>query len=458
MKYYIIVYGCQMNISDSERIRTILDNAGFREVKKESEADLIIIVACSIRQSAINRIYGKIQDFNRYKKKNPNFKTIITGCILTKDKKIFLTKFDFVIDIKEIEKIPDLLKDKVKKVDQNCLSLDYLKIDPKQTNKFSATVPIMTGCDNYCTYCVVPYVRGNKQSRPVEDILKEIQFLINNNYKEIWLLGQNVNDYNSEHQDEKYSFAKLLEKIDNIVSLSSQKIWIRFTSPHPKNFSDELIEVMAKGKNIANYLNLPLQSGDNEILKKMNRSYTIGEYKKLVKKIRIKIPDIALSTDLILGFPGETEEKFQNTLKAVQEIEFDMIYINQYSARSGTAAEKFKDQVSQKEKKRRWEILNKELVKINYKKNQKYLNKTVEVLIDSFVKDNYLGKTRDYKTVKIEKESEYPKCFTPLEMTVAKGNLSLTGLIGNFVKVKITEIQSFGLSGKIIKKFTCSVK
>ena len=438
-RYYIIVYGCQMNISDSERVRTVLDKAGFQETEKETGADVVVVVACSIRQSAINRIYGKIPTFNRYKKNNPDFKVIITGCILPKDKKFFLTKIDFITNIKDIEKIPELLYSKApdnynKREKQEESTQNYFKISPKQTSNFSATVPIMTGCSNYCTYCVVPYVRGQKQSRPVEDILRETQFLIDNNYKEVWLLGQNVNDYDGKYQKEEYNFAKLIKKIDEQISLSSKKIWIRFTSPHPKNFSDELIEVIASGKNITNYINLPMQSGDNEILKRMNRGYTIEEYKDLVKKIRKKIPTIALSTDLILGFSGETEKSFQNTVKAVQKIEFDMIYINQYSVRKGTVAEKFEDNVTKKEKKARWEIINQELTKISYKKNQKYLNEIVEVLIDSSYKGEYLGKTRDYKSVKIRNDQKCPK-----------------SLIGNFVKVKIIEVQSFGLKGRLIK-------
>jgi len=279
----------------------------------------------------------------------------------------------------------------------------------------------------------VPYVRGPKKSRSAEDILEEIQLLIKNDYKEVWLLGQNVNDYGVTYKNTKINFAKLLKKIDEEVSLSSKQIWIRFTSPHPKNFSDELIEVIATGKNITNYLNLPMQSGDNQILQKMNRGYTIEEYNSVAQKIRSKIPGVAVSTDLILGFAGEEEKHFQNTVKAVKNNEFDMIYINQYSVRKGTAAEKLGDTVTKEEKKRRWDILNQELGKISYNKNKKYLDKEVDVLIDNLVKDNYLGKTRDYKTVKIER---------------GKG---CRNLIGQFIKVKITEIQPFGLSGTLIK-------
>ncbi len=455
-KYYIIVYGCQMNNSDSERIRAILNKSNFNEVYREDGADLIIVVACSIRQSAINRIYGKIPFFNRCKKSNPNFQTLITGCILDRDKKLFYTKFDFVLDIKEIEKIPELLackntacieklalpesKSVAQKLEQNPdykiknnFAYNYLKAIPQRTNNFSAILPIMTGCNNYCTYCVVPYVRGNKQSRPVEDILAEIRLLINNNYKEIWLLGQNVNDYDSSYDEQRYNFPILLKTIDEIIEKSGKKIWIRFTSPHPKNFSDELIDVIANGKNITNYINLPMQSGDNFILQKMNRGYTIEEYNLIVKKIRAKIPSVALSTDLILGFAGEEEANFKNTISAVKKNKFDMIYINQYSVRSGTAAEKFGDTVCREEKKKRWNILNSLLRDMSYQKNIKYLGKKTEVLVDSIIKDNYLGKTEDYTTVSIIKNKE------------------CRSLIGEFIKVKIIEIHPFGIKGTIVQ-------
>ncbi len=426
--YYIIVYGCQMNLSDSERIRAVLDKVEFKEVKKQDEADLIIIVACSIRQKAIDRIYGKIPSLKKKKINNPKLKTIVTGCILEKDKKIFTKNFDFVINIKEIAKIPYLLKLNKK---NSFITSDYLKIKPKQISEFSATIPIMTGCNNYCTFCVVPYVRGNKRCRPVIDILNEIEFLIKNNYKEIWLLGQNVNDYEAIHEREEYNFPKLLAKIDKLISLNQQEVWIRFTSPHPKNFSDELITIIANGKNITNYINIPMQSGDNNILKRMNRGYTIEEYNDIIRNVRLAIPNISLSTDLILGFSGENEKAFQNTIKAIQKNEFDMIYINSYSIRKGTTAEKFIDNITQKEKKRRWEIINKKLQKMSLGKNKNYLNKTIKVLIDSCDNKNYLGKTRDYKTVKIKKEKDQL-------------------LIGKFIKVKIIDVQAFGLKGEIL--------
>jgi tRNA-2-methylthio-N6-dimethylallyladenosine synthase len=317
-----------MNKSDSERIATILKERGFKETSNESEADLILVNMCSVRQSAVDRIYGLKQKFLRLKAKNPNLKTVLTGCILKSDKEKFKKFFDEI-----------------------CEKKNYFKTKPMRIYQ-EAFIPISTGCNNYCTYCVVPFTRGPLVCRDHKEILKETKEAIKEGFKEIWLLGQNVNDYLSP-TDPKINFAKLLKMIEKIKG----DFKIFFTSPHPKNFSDELIETLAKLKKFGKYLNLPVQSGDNEILKKMNRNYTAEEYKNLVKKIREKIPDIKLSTDIIVGFPGETKEQFENTVKLVEEIKFDFAYIAKYSPRPGTAAFKMKDDVPLAEKKKREKIL-----------------------------------------------------------------------------------------------------
>ena len=329
MKYHIITFGCQMNKSDSEKIATVLENKGYKEASKINEADLIVVNMCSVRQSAVDRVYGLLPKFKKFKIQNPKLKTLLTGCILKKDRRKFIKLFNEVVDIK------DLIKN----------------IKSKYSNNFSALVPIMTGCNNFCSYCVVPYTRGKEVSRPSEEIICEVKNLVKRGYKEIWQLGQNVNSYSN------IPFHKLLRKINKIPG----KFWIRFTSSHPKDFSDDLIKAMAECKKVAKYLNLPVQSGDDKILKKMNRPYTIAQYKKLVKKIRDKIPNINLSTDVIIGFPGETKKQFKNTVKLFKEIKYDIAYINKYSPRTETAAFKLKDNVSLQEKKRREKILEKTL-------------------------------------------------------------------------------------------------
>ncbi len=274
------------------------------------------------------------------KLKTSKLKTVLTGCILKKDKIKFRKKFDEIWENK-----------------------NYFNNPPKCKNKSLAFVPISNGCNNFCTYCVVPYARGYLFCRDHKSVLKEVKNAISNGAREIWLLGQNVNDYHSP-ADSLINFPKLLKMVNNILG----DFVIRFMSPHPKNFSDELIEVMAKSKKVAKYLNLPVQSGDNKVLKRMNRPYTVEQYKGLVKKIRKKIPDINLSTDVIVGFPRENKKQFENTVKLFKEIKFNLAYISKYSPRSGTAAFKLKDNVLLKEKQRRWKILNNIILKNKRKK------------------------------------------------------------------------------------------
>lgn len=327
-----------MNKADSERIAAVLENKRYKAASKIDEADLIMVNMCSVRQSAVDRVYGLIPKFKKLKAK-----TILTGCILKKDRKKFSKYFDEIIDIKE-----------------------FTKSKPKYSNKTSAFIPIMRGCNNFCTYCVVPYTRGKEISRPAKEIICEVKRLIKQGCKEIWLLGQNVNSYKEYLKatpktsgrrfckpDIKVTFPQLLRKINKIPG----KFWIRFTSSHPKDFSDDLIKAMTECQKVAKYLNLPVQSGDDKILKAMNRPYTVKQYKNLVKKIRDKIPNINLSTDVIVGFPGETKRQFENTAKLFKEIKYDMAYIAKYSPRPGTAAAKLKDNVSPKEKKRRERVL-----------------------------------------------------------------------------------------------------
>jgi len=317
MKYYLITYGCQTNKADSERIASALEKKGYKPAQSSKEADLIVVNMCSVRQSAVDRVFGiplKLKELGLRPKK-----LILTGCILKKDETKFREIFDEII-----KKMP-------------------------QRNCPSALIPISRGCDNFCTYCVVPYTRGKLICRKPQEIIKDVKKAVEAGSEEIWLLGQNINDYSP------ISFAQLLKKINDLPG----DFTIRFISPHPKNFSDELIDVMAKCQKIAKYLNLPVQSGDDEILKKMNRSYTIKQYKDLVARIRKKMPDINLSTDVIVGFPGETEKQFENTVKLFKTIGFDIAYVSKYSPRAGTAAFLMKDTVSREEKRRRAKILMK---------------------------------------------------------------------------------------------------
>jgi tRNA-2-methylthio-N6-dimethylallyladenosine synthase len=419
-----------MNIADAERVSAVLSRAGYKETKNEKEADIIVVVMCSIRQSAVDRIHWLAQKFNPTLPRKAGLRgaskpiTILTGCILTKDKKVFVKGFDYIIDIRNIAQLPEIIKNNASsKISDRviCTMPKYLDIRPKNFSKFSASVPIMTGCNNFCAYCVVPYTREREVSRPAEKIIAEVKKLIKTGYKEIWLLGQNVNSYKSQN----ITFAKLLKMINKIPG----DFWIRFTSSHPKDFNDDIILAMAEQKHITPYLNLPVQSGDDRVLKLMNRHYAIKEYKEKIKKLRKKIPNIAISTDVIVGFPGETKKQFENTAKLFLEIKYDMAYINKFSPRPGTAAAKLKDDVSWQEKKRREKVLTDILRQTSFQNNKKLIGKTVQVLIDSEKDGLFLGKTNTYKSILIRNE-----------------NLK----IGRFYSAKIIKARNWNLEGQII--------
>ncbi|MFA5871693.1 MAG: tRNA (N6-isopentenyl adenosine(37)-C2)-methylthiotransferase MiaB [Parcubacteria group bacterium] len=443
-KYYIKIFGCQMNQSDGERITTYLEKYKIEPAASIDAADLVVFVTCGVRQAAEDRVYGLIHNINR---KYPKKKIVLTGCLAhQKDVRRRLKgKVTLFCEIKNFpEEIKKILNAKYRMPDtKNKLCKDYLEIIPKHSNRHTALVPIMTGCNNFCAYCVVPYARGREYSRPAEDILKEIKRLIKKDYKEIVLLGQNVNSYKSQ----KVNFPKLLQLIEKIPG----KFWLTFLTSHPKDMSSKLIETIAKSKKICEYISLPAQSGDNDILKKMNRKYTVGHYESLIKKIRkaykgIKsptedlIPSPAISTDIIVGFPGETKKQFENTARLLREMKFDMAYIAQYSPRPETAAWKLRDNVSKSEKARRQKVLTDILKKTALENNKKYIGKAVEVLVDKELEKNAkglpakalaaAGHTRTQKKVIFSANKKIP--------------------IGDFAKVKITKVKAFGLEGTIV--------
>lgn len=327
MKYFIFTLGCQMNISDSQRIAKKLEEIGYKPAS-EKEAGLVVVNACSVRQKAVDRIWGKIKIWQAQKKK-----IILTGCVLPADRKKFAEKgIDY----------------------SNFHDKNFFDIIPKNLTPITY-IPIMTGCDNFCSYCAVPLTRGREKSRPMKDIILDVKRALNSSSKEILLLGQNVNSY-------QYGFVKLLKEIDKIPS----DFKFNFISSNPHDMTNEIITAIAKLKKWPHELHLPLQSGDDEILHKMNRRYTSAQYLRLIENLKLKInaspkakKNLKLSTDIIVGFPGETKKQFNKTVKICKKIKFDKAYIAQYSPRPGTVAAKLKDDVPQKEKKRRWLVLEK---------------------------------------------------------------------------------------------------
>ncbi|OGV88614.1 tRNA (N6-isopentenyl adenosine(37)-C2)-methylthiotransferase MiaB [Microgenomates group bacterium RBG_19FT_COMBO_39_10] len=336
MKYFIQTFGCQMNEADSERMAGVFEKKGYQLAKKIEEANVIVINTCSVRESAENRVFGLINNLNQQRKKNQ--KIILTGCMLGsalgERRRYTLRQLKRKLpQVNEFKTIEELIASE--------------KVEPKRKKKNSALISIMEGCDHFCSYCVVPYARGKEISRPFKEIITEVENLVKQGYQEVILLGQNVNSYQP-------NFAKLLKGLHETKGIKK----ISFLTSNPWDLTDEIIEAMSLAK-VSRELHLPVQSGDNQILKKMNRPYTVSQYLKLVEKIKKKIPNIQISTDIIVGFPGETKKAFKNTVKLCQKVGFVKAYIAKYSPRPGTAAFKLKDNVSSEEKKRRWQILEK---------------------------------------------------------------------------------------------------
>ena len=430
--YHIITIGCQMNKVDSERLAAFLDDQGFKATPDTKKANVVVINTCGIRQMAEDRVYGLV---NTIRKLNPKSKIIVAGCLSKRDdvKKRLAGRADIFLPINEMIQLPELLKGEEL---EPKFSLDevrlkqgekYLSILPKHEKSFTAYVPIGNGCNNFCAYCVVPYARGREVYRPAQEIIKEVKKLVENGYKEVILIAQNVNSFH----DKKYDFPKLLAAVVKIKG----DFWVRFSSSHPKDMSDELIKVVGSSDKICAHLHLAVQSGDDKILEIMNRRYTAAHYENLIKKVRAVKPGIAITTDVIVGFPGETKKQFENTAKLFRNIKFDLAYIAQYSPRPGTVSSKMDDNVSREEKKRREEVINNILKKTALDNNQKYLDKEIRVLVEGINKrGKYYGKTSTYQTVLIR--------------SVKKATRKLTG---QFVFVKIKEILPFALEGDLVK-------
>ena len=422
MTYHIITIGCQMNKADSQRIASFLETNNYSFSESIGNVDLVIINTCGVRQSPEDRVYGLVKEI---RKKNKRANVVVTGCLARRKdvERRLKNQVDLFMPINQLPDIFNLLtkKNYLSRYDKERLvsGEKYLDIKPKHQTNFSAFVPIGNGCNNFCSYCVVPYARGREVYRKKTEIIKEVKDLIKNDYKEIILIAQNVNSFPN--------FPKLLEDIAKIKG----DFWVRFVSSHPKDLDDKLIEVISKNQKIANHIHLALQSGDNEILEKMNRKYRVEDFINIIEKLRKKRPGIAVSTDIIVGFPGESQKQFKNSLKVLKLLQFDMAYISQYSPRPQTAAYNLKDDVKKEDKRKREEILNEYLKKTALLNNKQYLNKECLVLIDGVNrKGNLQGKTSSFKTVVIENKKDKK-------------------LIGQFKKVKIKKVKEFILTGEI---------
>ena len=433
MKYYITTMGCQLNENDSEKLAGIVEGMGFEKTEKLEEADLVIYNTCCVRENAEERLFGKLGELKKQKEEKGTI-IAIGGCMmqepamLEKIKKSY-NYTDIVFGTHTLHKFEEDLKkvlENGKKV-RDVIDIDGEVIEDlpiKRNDNFKASVTIMYGCNNFCSYCIVPYVRGRERSREPEKILEEVEMLAKEGYKEITLLGQNVNSYNGR---ENYKFANLLNDVCKIDGIER----VRFISPHPKDFTDDVIEAIANNPKIARVLHLPLQSGSSAVLKKMNRKYTKEQYLELVDKIKTRIPDVVLSTDIIVGFPGETEEDFEDTLDVVRKVNYEQVFMFIYSRREGTVADKMENQIPEEIKHKRFDRLKELFDSRVSENNQKYIGTTQKILVDGYSKNDketLTGRTDTNKVVNF------------------KGNKEL---IGKIINIKITEEHKWYLSGEI---------
>lgn len=429
-----------MNLSDSERVIAVLDKAGYTWTDNEEEAGLIGILACSVRQKAIDKVYSRIYKWNKWKN-NKNLITFLSGCILPSDHEKFLKLFDITFQMKDLPQLPELisqygvttpihLQTGIDPYNENIE--EFWNVTPNYKSNFEAFIPIQNGCDKFCTFCAVPYTRGREVSRPSKDIIAEVALLVSQGFKSITLLGQNVNSYGLDKKGNEISFAQLLEEIGKLGDRMKKEFWVYFTSPHPRDMTDDVIEVIAKYKVLGKQIHLPMQSGDDKVLMRMNRKHNMEKYRHIVETIRKVIPQATLFTDIIVGFTGETDEQFENTRRAMEEFKFNMSYTAIYSPRPGATSHRWVDDVPHDEKKRRLHILTEELRKHNIPYNQRLVGEKLRVLVrGTDRKEGYLSALTEGKLI-IRFESNNDD------------------LIGQFVQVKITAASNFSLEGELI--------
>lgn len=433
-KYFIQTFGCQMNEHDSEKISYILEGASYEATDVQEEADFILLNTCLVRENAENKVFGQLGALKALKNKNPELVIAVSGCMMQTGsaRETIREKYkhvDIIFGTKNIDDLPYILHEYFQNGEAVLAIEDELDLMKNETpvirkDKHKAYISISYGCDNYCTYCVVPYARGKEISREPERIIEEAKMLAEEGYEEITLLGQNVNSY-GKTLDYPISFASLLKELNAIEGYSR----IRFMSSHPKDLSNELIEAMGDLDKICEHFHLPVQSGSNDILKKMNRKYTREHYLEMVRKLREKVPNIALTTDIIVGFPGETEEDFDQTLDLVRQVRYDSAFTFLYSPREGTSAAKMENQVPKEVMQDRFKRLVDCMYDIYLEKNQEKIGETVEVLVDSLSKNDpnrISGRTRTNHLV------HFP------------GDESM---IGTLQMVKINTVTSFTLEG-----------
>lgn len=475
MKYHIIQLGCQMNISDGERVQKVLEGMGFVPTENEAEANLLGVIACSVRQKGIDKVYTMVNKWNKRKDKE-SLITFVSGCVLPADRERFLKLFDMVFPMSDLPDFPNMIKQYgivtpagLQSLDEGLKDLeiatptttapkdlnftavevqsnqkqksilrpdsgieDFWHISPKYGSGFEAYIPIQNGCNKFCTFCAVPYTRGREVSRPSVEIISELTSLVNKGYKSITLLGQNVNSYGLDKNGEELSFAQLLEEIGRFGKNSDQDFWVYFTSPHPRDMGDDVLEVIAKYSCLAKQIHIPVQSGDDKMLVRMNRKHSIEKYRSIIHSIKRLIPQATIFTDIIVGFTGETEEEFEKTRQIMEEFKYNMAYIAQYSPRPGAASSRWADDIPKEIKKERYHKLTEELMTHSLRYNKAMIGKEFKVLVrGKDRKKGYLSSLTEGKIiVRFASEDE--------------------SLVGQYAKVRITSAIPFSTEGELV--------
>jgi tRNA-2-methylthio-N6-dimethylallyladenosine synthase len=457
-----------MNKSDSERVQTVVEKMGFRWTDNEEEANLLGILACSVRQKSIDKVYSRVHKWNKLKNTR-NIITFISGCVLPADKEKFLKMFDLIFEMRELPEFPEMIGQygivtpaglitatpengkRTEKAEIAAISLDtvgetshqplairpeekikdFWQVTPTYNSKYEAFIPIQNGCDKFCTFCAVPYTRGREVSRPSNEIIDELKSIIAQGYKSVTLLGQNVNSYGLDKKGNEITFPDLLRRIGEFGEKSGEDFWVYFTSPHPRDMTTEVLEVVAQYPCLAKQIHLPLQSGDDKVLIRMNRKHSLEDYRKIITNIRAILPEATVFTDIIVGFTGETDEQFENTRLAMEEFKYNMAYIAKYSPRPGAASSRWDNDVPNTVKTERLHILTDELTKHTAVYNYKLIGKTFKVLVT--------GKTRKEGYLSAMTEGRIVLQFKTEDET----------LIGQFANVTITGATDFALDGKL---------
>ncbi len=440
LRYHIKTYGCQMNYSDTERVMTVLEKMGYEPVDHYKNADLVILNTCMVKKSAENRVYGLGEPFENLKNENPKLRIGITGCMIHKDtglrgeskEKVLRTMptIDFVFRIKDLMHLPDMLHKMhhMGGADEVSEMKSYFHISPKITNLTQVFIPIMSGCNNFCSYCIVPYARGRNESRDIAEIMEEVEKMVKRGASEVNFVGQNVNTYaptDSDSDSKDSPFTQLLRKVDAVKGIRR----IRFYTVHPQDMGDDVIALYGELKSMVPHLHLPVQSGSDSCLKRMNRHYSVERFKELVDKMRERMPNMSITTDIITGFCGETEEEFIESLNLVKDCKIDLVYVSKYSERENTlAAKSMEDDVPHEVKKERFERITEAMKQISVEYLKQFANKTVEVLVEKVEKGYASGKIPEFKLCRFE--SDDPK------------------LVGKYVNMKVKKAMEWCLEGE----------